>query len=324
MKKTIIGIDISKLTVDICVQVDEKSSFHCIENNPKALRLFFRQFAAQSIMIGMENTGRYNFFLYEILRAFSFTVYVINPLHIKKSMGLVRGKSDKIDSKRIALFLEKHYMDLNEWNPTSQSIHKIKLLNTERRHRVKIRAGLLAQYGDKQFVKSVMDKTRQQLNSELIGLLDKQIAEIEEKLLVLVKEEETLNNQYNRIQSIPGVGKVLAMNILIKTNGFTEIVTARQMACYAGVAPFEHRSGSSIRYKPKVSPMADKELKKLLHLASMSAIRLENDLAIYFKRKVSEGKNKMSVLNAIRNKIIHRIYALIKNEKYYQNNLNLS
>jgi len=39
---------------------------------------------------------------------------------------------------------------------------------------------------------------------------------------------------------------------------------------------------------------------------------------IYYLRKVEEGKNKMSVLNAVRNKIIHRIFALIKNENFYQ------
>ena len=53
----------------------------------------------------------------------------------------------------------------------------------------------------------------------------------------------------------------------------------------------------------------------------MSAIRLDNDLAIYFKRKVAQGKNKMSVLNAVRNKIIHIVFALIKNQNLYQNRL---
>lgn len=121
-----------------------------------------------------------------------------------------------------------------------------------------------------------------------------------------------LKDQYKRLQSIPGVGKVLATLMIIKTKGFTEIKSARKMACYSGIAPFEHQSGSSIYYKPRVSTMADMELKKILHLAAMSAIRLKNDLAVYYHRKVQEGKNKMAVLNAVRNKIIHRIYAIIK------------
>ena len=59
-------------------------------------------------------------------------------------------------------------------------------------------------------------------------------------------------------------------------------------------------------------------------MAAMRAVRLNCDLKIYYNRKVAEGKNKMSVLNAVRNKIIHIIYALIKNEINYKNNLLLS
>lgn len=239
-------------------------------------------------------------------------------------MGLVRGKNDKIDSERIAQFLLKNYMDLQLWKPNSKVIEKIKLLNAERKHRVKIRAGLLAQTQDDQFLKLTMDKAVFRLNTKLIDVLTKQINEIEDRIYQLICEDGQLYDHYKRIQSIPGVGKVLAFNMLIKTDGFTTINTPRQMACYAGIAPFDFQSGTSIKRRPKVSTMADKELKKLLHLAAMSAIRLENDLAIYYHRKVEQGKNKMTVLNAVRNKIIHRIYALIKNQTIYKNNLILS
>lgn len=321
MKKVIIGIDVSKLTLDICVQNQENVSFYTITNDFKSIKTFFKQFKNEEVLVAMENTGRYNSFLYEVLPDFSFSVYVINPLHLKKSMGLVRGKNDKVDSERIAWFLAKNYEDLKQWRPNSKTIEKIKLLGAERKHRVKVKAGLSAQSQDKEFINLMADKQLLKLNKELIDVLDKQIEKIEEKILQLINSEETLKNQYNRIQSIPGVGKVLAFNMLVKTNGFTDIHSPRKMACYAGVAPFEHQSGTSLKYKPKVSVFADKELKKLLHLSAMSAIRLNNDLAEYFKRKVSEGKNKMSVLNAVRNKIIHRIYALIKNETFYQNYL---
>ncbi|MFV0209099.1 IS110 family transposase [Empedobacter falsenii] len=325
MEKIVIGIDVSKLTLDICIQVNKENRFENISNTEKAIKDFFKQFdKKQEILIGMENTGRFNAILYSVLVNYSFTVYVINPLHLKKSMGLVRGKNDKIDSERIAVFLLKNYMDLQEWKPNSQVIEKIKLLNAERKHRVKIRAGLLAQAKDELFLKSIVDKAVLRLNTKLIDVLTKQINEIEDRIYQLICNDEQLYNHYKRIQSIPGVGKVLAFNMLIKTDGFTTINTPRQMACYAGIAPFDFQSGTSIRRKPKVSSMADKDLKKLLHLAAMSAIRLDNDLAIYYHRKVGGGKNKMSVLNAVRNKIIHRIYVLIKNQNIYKNNLVLS
>lgn len=325
MEKIIIGIDVSKLTLDICIQETGVNRFDNIPNTEKAIKVFFKQFdKKQDILIGMENTGRFNAILYSVLIHFSFTVYVINPLHLKRSMGLVRGKNDKIDSERIVQFLSKNYMDLQQWKPNSKVIEKIKLLNAERKHRVKIRAGLLAQTQDDQFLKPTMDKAVLRLNTKLIDILTKQINEIEDRIYQLICEDEQLYDHYKRIQSIPGVGKVLAFNMLIKTDGFTTINTPRQMACYAGVAPFDFQSGTSIKRRPKVSTMADKELKKLLHLAAMSAIRLENDLAIYYHRKVEQGKNKMAVLNAVRNKIIHRIYALIKNQTIYKNNLILS
>jgi len=117
------------------------------------------------------------------------------------------------------------------------------------------------------------------------------------------------------------VGKVVSWMMLAKTEGFTLINNPRKMACYCGVVPFDHQSGTSIRQKPRVSLYADKGIKSVLHLAAMSAIRLDNDLRTYYRRKVEEGKNKMSVLNAIRNKIIHRVFAVIKTQNRYKNDL---
>lgn len=325
MEKVFIGIDISKLTLDIFVNSYSKTQHYQIENSSKAIKKFFKSFSNDvNTVVGMENTGRYNFELYEVLSNLNLLVFVINPLHLKKSIGLLRGKNDKLDSERICVFLEKNYMDLQAWIPKSLDIQKISLLNTERRHRVKMRAGLLKQMKDLSFLKNQTDKEIIKLNRQLILLLDKQIKTIEKKMVEIIESNIELKDQYTRIQTVPGVGKILATMLIVKTNGFTEILSARKMACYSGVVPFEHRSGSSIYYKPRVSTMADKELKKILHLAALSSIRLKNDLALYFQRKVLEGKNKMSVLNAIRNKIIHRVYALIKNNSVYENNLHMS
>lgn len=325
MEKVFIGVDVSKLTLDLFVKSNEIEQHYQIKNEAKAIRKFLKTFKNESgTVIAMENTGRYNFALYEVLASTKLSVYVINALHLKRSFGLVRGKNDSIDSQRICIFIERNFMDLELWNASSIEIQKLSLLNAERRHRVKIRAGLRNQLKDAEQLKNIADKDVTKLNKQLILTLDKQIKSIEDKILELINSNEQLKSQYDRIQSIPGVGKVLATLMIIKTKGFSDIQSARKMACYAGVVPFEYSSGSSIYRKPRVSTMADKELKKVLHLAALSSIRLKNDLAIYFQRKVAEGKNKMCILNAIRNKIIHRIYALIKNKSVYNFNLHMS
>lgn len=327
MKNIFIGIDVSNKTLDICIKEGNNSAFCTIENSIPSCKKFFNKFKNSTgfTYVAMENTGRYNYNLYEALEQFSFLVYVINPIHMKKSLGLVRGKNDQIDAERIVCFIEKNHMDLPQWQPNTLPIKKLKVLQAERKHRIKIKSSLLKQQYDYKLMKSIkMDKELLKLNKSLISNIDKQLKIIEHKIELIIEEDQKLQDQSNRLRTIPGVGKVLTWMMITKTQGFSTINNPRKMACYAGVVPFDHQSGTSLRFKPKVSIFADKELKKVLHLAAMSAIRLDNELRTYYLRKVEEGKNKMSILNAVRNKIVHRIFALIKNETIYQKDFVMS
>jgi transposase len=324
-KQVFIGIDVSAQTLDICIKIGAVSESLVIDNQSKIVKRFLKQFASDEVFIGMENTGRYNWPIYEALASFKFAVYVINPVHLKKSLGLIRGKSDKIDAERIVNFIMKNSQDLQQWEQPSVTIEKLKVLLAERSFRIKNKKQLQAMQHDYKRMKVIgLEKSLHKRNQQLIDNLNQQIKELEKEIEQLVVSDETLAKQAKLIRSVPGVGKVLSWNMLTKTNGFKSIKTPRKLACYAGVVPFEHQSGTSVWRKPKVSVYADKSLKSLLHLAAMSAIRLKNDLRVYYLRKVQDGKNKMLVLNAVRNKIIQRVYAVIKNQTLYRNNLALS
>jgi len=323
--ETFVGIDVSSASLDVCVRNGQSQQSFIINNEVKGIRKFFRQYTGQQLVIAMENTGRYNWFLYEVLAELPHQVFVVAPLHLKKSMGLVRGKNDKIDAVRIALFIEKNQSELKAWKPAAPAIQKLKILLTERNARIKTKRQLLKQQHDYSKMKKLgLDKPLLKLNEQLMAQIDKQIIQLESQITKTIEANEQLNRQATLMQSIPGVGKVLAWMMLAKTEGFTLIDDARKMACYSGVVPFEHQSGTSIKGRHRVSTYADKSIKSILHLAAMSAIRLNNDLKQYYQRKVAEGKNKMSVLNAVRNKIIHRIFAVIKSEEMYKNHLVLS
>ena len=325
MKQVFIGIDVSAATLDICIKVNDSFTSVVINNQIKDIRKFLQPFQQQSVMIGMENTGRYNWAFYEALSGFEFTTYVISALHLKKSMGLVRGKNDKIDAERIVHFLVKNYTELRPWVCPGSTIQKLKVLITERNYRIKSKRQLSTMDKDYAKMRTLgLERPLAKMNKRLKAALDAQILEIEKEIEQLLKGDPEIKKQVALIRSVPGVGKVLSWVIIAKTNGFSSIRTPREMACYCGVAPFEYQSGTSIYRRPAVSHLADKTLKSLLHMGAMSAIRLQNDLGEYYRRKVAEGKNKMSVINAVRNKIIHRIYAVIKNQIIYQNNLVLS
>lgn len=324
MKNIIIGIDISSKSLDICVK-EESVNYFSIENNVQVIKRFFKIYSNENVIIAMENTGRYNWNLFEALEKFNFKVYVISALHIKKSIGLVRGKNDKIDALRICNFIEKNHQEIREWKPSSSSIKKIKILLTERASRIKIKKQLMVQQYDYKLMKNIgLDKQLKGLSVKLLKNIEAQIKIIENDIENIIHNDENLNQQQKLIKSVPGVGQVLSWALLSKTEGFTIITDPRKMACYSGVVPFDFQSGTSLKRRAAVSMLADKNLKTILHLAAMSSIRLDNDLRTYYVRKVGEGKNKMSVLNAVRNKIIHRVFAVIKNQIPYQKDLVLS
>lgn len=277
------------------------------------------------LMFVLKNTGKYSWLLMELLPEMNCCFYVVNPLHMKKSLGLVRGKNDKVDAIRIAQFIKKNYDETTPYITQRDKIRLIQVLLTERRFRVEQKKQLLIKNKENiVLINKVLAKKLTAKNQKLIKELETQIKEIELEIRELIKQDQSLNQQNDLLKSIPGVGDILCWNMIVKTNEFKSITEPRKLACYSGVAPFSNSSGTSIFARNRVSVFADKSLKKLLHLSAMRAIQMENDFSIYYQRKINEGKNKMSVLNAVRNKIIHVIFALIKNEKKYQNRLVLS
>lgn len=327
MKSIFVGVDVSKCTLDFCVMESEKTTYHKINNKETAISKLLKSIGKSGleVFICMENTGYYNFNLYEVLKGFNFKTYVIDPKHIKRSIGLVRGKNDKVDAKRIAVFIERNYQDFECWQPVSDSVKALKILLSQRRSKIKQRRGLKQQLSDLKTV--AFNKSTKRLikiSEKSIKEINGHIREIETLIRKEIKADFKLLKEIERIKTIPGIGDITAWMIAIKTDGFSRLTDPRKLACFAGVVPFEQQSGSSLKTKPRVSKMADMHLKSVLQMAAMRAIRMENELQKYYLRKVEEGKNKMSVLNAIRNKLLHIAMALIKNKTYYKNRLELS
>ena len=329
VKELSIGIDISKLTLDICVYTGNSYESHQIKNKSINIKGFIekqiQKYGIEAVELCMENTGLYNWQIYQVCEQMGITIYVVNPLHLKRSIGMVRGKNDKIDAQRIALYLKHHREDLKPYVIPSNVIRKMQVMLTFRNRIQSIRKMLnapvveLKSVASKSIYKEVLILTNQTLKH-----LTSQLQKIEKELDLLIKTDSSLYENYQRTTSVQGVGKVLAWSLLVKTNNFKTINNPRKLACFVGVVPFEYQSGTSINKTPRVSPFADKKIKKVLHMAAMRAVRLDGDLKQYYLRKVDEGKNKMLVLNAVRNKLIARICSVVNNKTFYSPHLVLS
>jgi transposase len=219
----------------------------------------------------------------------------------------------------------KNKDQLHFWKAQRKSIQMLEALLVTRERLVKMKTQLEVPVNESNdFVDSAVAREVAKNCQKTLQALQGDIRRIEHCIDTLIRKDSTLLEQVNLITSVPGVGKITALNMIVATAEFTRIQNAKKFACYAGVAPFEHTSGSSIRGRTRVSPMANVTCKKLLHLAALSAIRCCDELRIYYRRKVESGKNKMSVINAVRNKLIGRIFACIKERRRYQKILKIS
>nr|WP_243771910.1 IS110 family transposase [Mucilaginibacter rubeus] len=156
-----------------------------------------------------------------------------------------------------------------------------------------------------------------QVYKSLIMNLTVQVKKIEEQIKAVIESDEAVKLNYQLLTSIKCVGPVLAANMIAYTHNFTRFATWRKFACYVGTAPFEHQSGTSIKGRTRVSSLSNKQLKKLIHMVAICACAYNPEMKSYYKRRVSEGKNKMSTLNVIRNKIISRMFAVVNRGSGY-------
>jgi len=240
-----------------------------------------------------------------------------NPLHIKRSFGLTRGKDDKIDAKRLANYIYFNRETLNIYNPKRPLLQRVADLFSLRHRLLSVQLALQTPLTSQAtFIKKGTHEQTVKLCTKSMDSLKEDIANIDLAIDQLIAGDENLSRLYRIMLSVPGVGRITAVQILISTNEFKNINNPRKFACYAGVAPFKKESGG-VKNRARVSPIANRKVKALLHLCAMTSLRAEKDLKEYYDRKVGEGKAKMAVLNAVRNKIVLRIFACVNQDRLY-------
>ena len=326
-KQSFVGIDVSKDTLDYSLVCDGQQVFHLKEENSiKGIKAFIKALSKKGIkdlsnsIFCLEHTGIYSNHLISFLTDNKLKIWLESPYQIKKSLGLQRGKNDKIDSQRIAMYAYKNREEVKLWTPQRKELQKLKQLTGVRKRLMKSINILTVMFGEEAFYGTEIMKLTKQSTKASVKALKEDLKEINKTILEIIKQDDRLNELFKLVTSVNSVGQVTATQIIIATNEFKSITEGKKFACYCGVVPFEHSSGTSVRGKTRVSKMANMELKKSLHMAALSAIHYKGELRDFFLRKVAEGKNKMSVLNAVRNKLVLRVFACVRDNRAYERN----
>jgi transposase len=318
-----LGVDVSKLTLDIsCSELNEHIK---IKNGSEGFKQFLKwckrlQIDLKKSFMVMEYTGGYEYKLIQFCEDNSIEYARIPGLAIKNSLGIVRGKNDKVDSFRIAQYGEEKHKSLQPSKPLNAAIIRLKELLSFRKRLVRENAGYKASIQEREHMygtnkKDIVIKALQQkqkTNEKIIG-------NIEVEMIKIIAEDEQMKLNFTLITSIKGIGKVNGLMTIAYTENFTSFNNPRSYAVYVGVIPFDHSSGTSIHGRKRVSHIANKELKQELNQAARSAMVWDKELNSYAERKMKTKCYKI-VLNNIKFKLILRMFAVVKNGEMYVEN----
>ena len=312
----IYGIDLSQKKFDISYRAGNGENVHkVIKNNLSGITRFL-DCLPSGVLLCAEHTGVYGDLLLFLCNCYNIPIAFATGYQIRHSLGLQKGKSDKIDAIRIREYGERFGDKLTTLKYPKEDLSELKELFRLRTQLVKERKMLVTQA--KRLIHSPFNSVKgHHITNQVVECLTESIDKLEQEIWTVIDENIDLRKNYLLITDIIGIGKVTACELIIKTDNFITINTARKAASYAGVCPFPNSSGKMVG-KSRVSHMADKELKSLLYMCAVSAVRLNPEYRLYFERKKLEGKPYYLIMNNVSNKLLRTIYSIVKTGKRYQ------
>lgn len=315
--KEIIGIDVSKSTLDVCLH--SPGIYLVVENSKSGYQKIISWVKKNAdspldqVLFCFEHTGMYSYNLACYLTEKQLNFILVPGLDVKLSLGIQRGKSDKVDAQKIALYAFRRKDEVTPYQMPAKSLTKMRQLLSLRDKLVKQRAGYEGTLKEQTRVLKNKDNALLfSIPKKLITVLNKQIDTIEQEINLIMEASPEIKKKYELIISITGIGRQTALNLIVITNNFLLFDNHRKLASYAGVAPFPNTSGTSIQGRTKVSNLANKKLKSLLSSCASSAIQHDPELKLYFKNRTEKGIHKMNTINAVRNKLLARVFAVVR------------
>lgn len=323
-----IGVDISNDTLDLAILEENTYGTYRdkkVKNSLDGFDAILEWLASESIkpencLFCMEHTGTYGLLFFAWLTQLGIDYCVEPGIQIKRSLGMTRGKNDKVDARRIAEYAYTSRVKLKVFEMPSVLVVQIKQLLTFRDQTIRIRTSL------KNSLKSHQQYARISGLKELVAQItnqiiqqDEQVDRVEKQIVSLIESDPKMKKNFELATSVKGIGLVIAAFMLVTTNNFTSFDTGRKYACYAGIAPFEYTSGKSIKGRAKVSHLGNKKIKTLLSNGANSAKSYDPQMKAYYQRKEAEGKDHKLIINSISCKLVNRVFAVVKRQTPYTN-----
>ncbi len=334
--KFILGIDMSKAFFNYCLMTAEYEIIEQgkVDNHPDAIFAFISKLLQrlgikkiEDIILVMEHTGIYVQHLSNCWLSKQGRLSIVAATKVSEQLGGRNGwveKTDELDARRLAEYGVRYSDQLTLWQARKQNMELLRVLHVQRKRLTEALKILEVPVKESiAFDSEEISSTLQDNQTASIKALKSDLKKVEKQLKALIRNDEELNRLFELITSVDGVGPVTAREVIIATEAFSKFTPdqAKSFARYSGVVPLKKESGK-IKRKARTTKRANKKMKTVLTMGATSLIGTLSDLGIYYARKIEEGKPHFSIINAMRNKLILRIFAVVRNQVIYDKNLN--
>lgn len=315
---TWIGLDVSKDSIEVCLlRENGKAHFKPFPNNSsghsKLLRWTQHLDENGASHFCMEATGSYSCAVAMFLAEAKQKVSVINPARIHffaRSQGQ-GNKTDKADARIIAVFCRKEHPEL--WRAAAPEIRELAAL-MRRYHAVQ---ELLTQEKNRLQAPSQPKAVLTSIKS-IVRCLEKEVERLKKQIREHFNRHDNLRRDAALLQSIPGVGEITAWDILSELPDISQFDSAQAVAAYAGLSPREHRSGSSVFKKTRLSKQGNARLRKAMYFPAVNALTWNPLVKAHYERLVAAGKIRMVALAAAMRKMLMICYGVLKHQQPFQ------
>lgn len=325
--KQVAGIDVAQkeLVVTLGRMLDDFSielfSYKVFKNNDSGVKLlvdWVNKLTDYEVPVRyvMEATGVYHqkFAYYLVDNGCEISIVLPNKISNYIRTLELKTITDKTCSQAIAQFgLERK---LDKWAKPKSIYKELQQLTRERDQIVQERSVIKNQIHAEKTESEPNQKSLERMQAR-IRFLNSQEKEIKADITDIVNKDSDLKQVINNITTIPGVGELTAVIVLAETNGFELIRNKSQLSSYAGLDVKEKQSGTSVKGKPRISKKGNRNLRKSMHLPSLTAVKWDENFKNIYARLISKNGIKMKALVAIQRKILELIYILFKNETVY-------
>lgn len=316
-----VGIDISKDTLD-CWHRPSGEHMQCTncESGFQHLNRWITEAGCthQNSVICTEDTGIYGKRLLVALTQMGWRCSVEKTSILEKVGPDHHRKDDQFDAQLLAEYADRFADQLSLSTPAEPVLDQLKQLYSERRRLIRQRTATQTKQTQSDQQPDCPELVRQGWEEQL-QLFDRHIAQLEQHIRQCIQTHDGLQEYYDLLVSIPGIGEVTAWVWLILFFGEQKL-NPKAIASRFGVAPHSHSSGSSVRGKTRSSGHGSAEARSTLTMAARSASTHNDKFSAYKQKKLEEGKPWPVVRNNLVNKLITIICAIWNSQTRYKSN----